>query len=423
MSVIWLQNYLNTIDSTILVIAHDREFLDAVSQETIRLRNKTLSYFDGNLTELERHARLERKGKIRQQEALDKKRSAIEKSIELGAKTARKTGDENRARMVKSRQKKLDDRWGVEMNEKGHRFKKNRDMGGYFVTGSRAIEIEDVDKPVKVPIPDPEPMRFPGALISAHNISFTYPGSKTKTLEDVTLTIHPGGRVGLMGRNGEGKSTLVKLLIGNLKPQMGTVERHPRLRIGYFDQHAVEMLSTPEVVGASALGYFMAQLKEKHNIEIDEQTGRSFLGSFGLQGRTATIPIATLSGGQKVRVALALIVYPAPDLLVLDEATTHLDKDTIVGFIRSLRRFTGAILLVSHDRHFTRCVVEGAPILPPSSDVEDEEDDEDESEDEDPGNNGTVYAVGPKGKVKPLTGGVDDYVALVEKRMKKLGLR
>lgn len=115
------------------------------------------------------------------------------------------------------------------------------------------------------------------------------------------------------------------------------------------------------------------------------------------------------------------MVYPAPDLLVLDEATTHLDKDTIVALIHALRKYTGAILLVSHDRHFTRCVIEGASILTSSGEVDDDEDDSD-CESEDKGDIGTVYTVGPKGKVKLLSGGTDDYVALVEKQMKKLGL-
>lgn len=152
-------------------------------------------------------------------------------------------------------------------------------------------------------------MRFPGALISANNISFTYPGSAKKVLDDITLTIHPGGRVGLMGKNGEGKSTLVKLLIGTLRPQKGSIERHSRLRFGYFDQHSVEILSGPDVGSLSAFEYFVEQLREKHTIAIDEHTGRSFLGSFGLRGRTATNPINTLSGGQKVRSSVYLKVY------------------------------------------------------------------------------------------------------------------
>lgn len=179
-------------------------------------------------------------------------------------------------------------------------FKLNRDLAGFHLTNRAELQVEELDRPIKLSFPDPEPMRFPGALISAHNVSFAYPGTNSMVLEHVTLNVHPGTRVGLVGQNGEGKSTLVKLLIGVLRPRKGTVERHSRLRLGYFDQHSVETLSVPEVASISALKHFMAQLEEKHDIEIDEQTGRSFLGSFGLRGRTATNPIGTLSGGQKV---------------------------------------------------------------------------------------------------------------------------
>jgi len=112
--VLWLRNYLNSFASTLLVVAHDHEFIDAIAQEIITLRNKTLTYFDGNLTEYEHHTCAERKGKNRMKEAMDKKRRAIEKSIEIGARSAKKTGDENWARMVKSREKKLEERWGME---------------------------------------------------------------------------------------------------------------------------------------------------------------------------------------------------------------------------------------------------------------------------------------------------------------------
>lgn len=178
-------------------------------------------------------------------------------------------------------------------------------MVGFHLSGRRALEIDELDKAVNLTFPNPEPMRFPGALISATNISFTYPRSTTQVLDDVTLVIHPGARVGLVGQNGQGKSTLVKLLIGDLRPQKGTVERHSRLRLGYFDQHSVERLSVPQVASTSAFEHFVEQLKKTHDIEIDEQTGRSFLGSFGLHGRTAINPISTLSGGQKVRAQMA----------------------------------------------------------------------------------------------------------------------
>jgi ATP-binding cassette subfamily F protein 3 len=121
-SVLYLQKYLQELtETTILIVAHDREFLDAVTQETIILRGQSLAYHEGSITVYERAALQKRKSKIRQQNALDKKRELVEKSITEGARAAKKSGDENKARMVKSRQKKLDERWGMEKNEKGHR--------------------------------------------------------------------------------------------------------------------------------------------------------------------------------------------------------------------------------------------------------------------------------------------------------------
>ncbi|KAF8676865.1 ABC transporter [Rhizoctonia solani] len=384
-SVVWLQNYLTELeDTTILVVAHDRDFLDEATEETI---------------------------------ILHKKREAIEKTIAEGARAARKTGDENKARMVKSRQKKLDNRWGAEVNDKGHKFKLNRDLGGFHLTSRAEIEIESIDPPVNLPFPDPEDLRFPGTLCSAANVTYQYSKAGPIILDDVTITVHPGDRVGLVGKNGEGKSTLVKMLIGQLKPTKGVVERHPRLRIGYYSQHSVEELTDPKVGAVSSVVHFIEESKNRHGIVIDDGTARGFLGSFGLQGRIATNPISTLSGGQKVRLALALIVYPAPDLLVLDEVSTHLDMDTNVGLMRALRRFKGAVLLVSHDRHLIRCVIEGDPLIPEGDELSDGEEDE-TSDTDDPVKTGVVYRVGPKGKLRKLENGVNQYVADIQKRLK-----
>lgn len=418
-SVIWLQRYLTNLEeTTILIVAHDRAFLDEVTEETIILREQKLTYHEGAISACERAAAKKRKSQIRMRDALDKKRDAIEKSIAEGARAARKTGDENKARMVKSRQKKLEDRWGAEVNDKGHRFKLNRDFGGFHLTSRGEVEVESVDPPVYLPFPDPEDLRFPGSLCSAANVSYQYSKSGPWVLDNVTITMHPGDRVGLVGKNGEGKSTLVKLLIGQLKPTKGVVERHPRLRIGYYSQHSVEELTDPKVGAVSSVEHFIEELRSRHEILIDDGTARGFLGSFGLQGRVATNPISTLSGGQKVRLALALIVYPAPDLLVLDEVSTHLDMDTNVGLMRALCGFKGAVLLVSHDRHLVRCVIEGAPLIP-EGDEADEEDDEEEQDTDDPGKTGSVYRVGPKGKLRQLPGGVNDYVAIIEKRLRQ----
>lgn len=420
-SVIWLERYLLDLDdTTLLLVAHDRAFLDTVTTETIVLRNQTLATFEGAVSMYERATAKKHKSQVRQRDALDKKREAVEKTISDAKSMARKTGDDNKAKLAKTRQKKLDDRWGAEVNDKGHRFKLNRDLGGYHLTSRGAITVESTDPPVHLPFPDPEDLRFPGSLCSAQNVSFRYTRTGALVLENVTLTIHPGERVAIVGKNGEGKSTLVKLLIGQLKPSAGTVERHPRLRIGYYSQLSVEELSDPKVAGESSLSFFLEQLERRYSVQLDEGSARAFLGSFGLQGATATNPIGTLSGGQKVRLALGLVVYPAPDLLVLDEVSTHLDMDTVIALMRALRSFKGGILLVSHDRHLVQAVVEGAPLIPPGDDDGQVDDDDDGlSEDEGDVKTGKTYRVGPKARFKLLEGGVNDYVAIIERRLNK----
>lgn len=195
-------------------------------------------------------------------------------------------------------------------------FKLNRDFGGYHLTNRSEVTIDELDAPIKFPIVEPEQLRFPGALFTFSNVSFSYSRQTPNVLENVNLVMHPGDRVGLVGKNGQGKSTLIKLLMGHIKPSKGTVETHTRLKIGYarrnlfchfvlssrsgryYSQHSVEELSGQQVGEASALNHFMASLKP--DINVDEPTARSFLGSLGLHGATATMPVRYLSGGQKV---------------------------------------------------------------------------------------------------------------------------
>ncbi|KAL1701243.1 P-loop containing nucleoside triphosphate hydrolase protein [Schizophyllum commune] len=402
-AIIWLQKHIVSLDeTTVVVVAHDRAFLDEATEETIFLRNKlTFHRMIGSISAAQRAIAKKRKGTIRARDALEKKRIAIEKSIAQGAKAARESGDDNKARMVNSRQKKLDERWGAEVNEKGHRCVWCRCGNGYHTTSRTDIVVDELDAGITLPFVDPEPLRFQGALCSLSNVSFRYEARLPLVLQDVTLTVHPGDRIGLVGKNGEGKSTLVKLLVGELQPTHGEVTRHPRLALGYYSQHSVEQLSRPEMGKKSAMQHFMEEMRTVNSIDVDEQTSRAFLGSFGLHGRTATIPVGMLSGGQKVRLTLALLVYPAPHLLVLDEVSTHLDMDTTTALIRALRAFTGAVLLISHDRHLIHCVVEGGRILPQDEDDSDASDEEEEAEPPP----GGVYRVGPRGETKRLIGG------------------
>ncbi|KAG8906283.1 hypothetical protein FRC01_008071, partial [Tulasnella sp. 417] len=396
-------NYITTLPgSTVVVISHDRDFLDAITEELIVLRNKTLTYFDGNPSQHARFSLNQRKWLTRMKESQDKKQEAMEKTIADAIKLGKKTGDEGKLRMAKSRQKKLDERWGMEVSAKGTRFKLNRDLMGYHATSRGSIEVEELDKPIKLDFPDPEPLRFPGALISATSLSYRYNPKSPYIIENISITIHPGSRIAFVGRNGQGKSTLVKLLVGTLPSTK--VERHPRLKIGYYDQHSVEELSRDSVRDKSVIAYFMEAAQEKYQMTPDEGTARAVVGTFGL-GHRALNTIQSLSGGQKVRLALSLIAYSTPNLLVLDEVSTHLDLDTIQALVRALRAYSGAILLVSHDRYLVRCLVEGAPLVPRDDVGDDDEGDdgEEESGNDEEGKVGSVYIVSKRFRVLEVT--------------------
>lgn len=352
-AVLFVQQFISSIPHTVVTVSHDREFLDAVSSSLIILRKQKLSYFEGNLTDYQREQRQEWIHKARQQAALDKKKEAMQKSIAQAASSARKSGDDNKMRMAKSRQKKLDERFGLEVNAKGHKFKLNRDFGGYHLTSRGRVEMDEVDEQVRISFEDPEALRFPGSLVHLEGVSVRYDGNTGYTINDIGLTIGPGERVGIVGPNGHGKTTLLHCIVGKLTPTKGTVERHPKATIGLYAQHTLELLSSQSV---TALEHFLGRCSDAR-----ESQARSFLGSLGLKGRTADkIPLTNLSGGQLVRLGLAEVMWSSPDLVILDEVTTHLDSDTIDALVDALRAYAGAVLLVSHDRSAIKRIIEGA---------------------------------------------------------------
>lgn len=368
-SIIWLQDYINSMtNTTVLITTHDRDFGDAVAEELILLRNQVLETFRGNLSlyEREKHKKILHLTKMK--DAKDKQKKHIEKSIAGNIKAAKDKGDDKKLKQAASRQKKLDERWGMEVGLKGGRFKLNRDLGGYHTTARAEIEIPDFDPPVKLTFPrQPPDLRFPGALVSVEKVTFAYPGKKkAPTLTDVSLTIHPGTRTGLAGLNGSGKTTLVALIAGGLVPTSGTISRHARVKIGRFSQQSVEEItavasSDPKL---TALRYVM----EAEGAEMEEKEARQILGSLGLHGQTVSdVPLFLLSGGQKVRVALAKLLWPPPQLLILDEVTTHLDADTILSLVLALKEYDGALLVITHDRFFMRYVRRSPRLLSVSS--------------------------------------------------------
>lgn len=416
-AVLFVQNFIASIPHTVVTVSHDREFLDAVSDSLIILRRHKLSYFDGgNLTSYERTRARERLHRHRQQAALDKKKAAVQKTIANAAQAAKKSGDDNKLRMVKSRQRKLDERWGLEVNAKGHKFKLNRDMGGYHLTSRVGVEVEELDERVRFSFADPEPLRFPGSLVHLEGVSVRYPGNARDTISDVGLTIGPGERVGIVGPNGHGKTTLLNCIVSNLSPTKGTVEKHPRATIGIYAQHTLELLSAQPT---TALAHFTQRFPD-----ASDAHARSFLGQLGLKGRTAdTIPLTGLSGGQLVRLGLAEVMWPSPDLVVLDEVTTHLDSDTIDALVDALQAYTGAVLLVSHDRYAVKRIIQREPD-PAADDGNDDDDDQDTDPDPDDGSDlktqakepGRVYLL-QNSMLQRLQGGMDQYTNSVLKRL------
>lgn len=475
-SIIWLQDYINNMtNTTVLITTHDRDFGDAVAEELILLRNQVLETFRGNLSLYEREKWKKIKYLTKMKDAKDKQKKNMEKSIASNIKAAKDKGDDKKLKQVASKQKKLDERWGLEVGLKGGRFKLNRDLAGYHTNGRAEIEIPDFEPPVKLTFPrQPPDLRFPGALVSLEKVSFAYPGrGKAPTLTDISLTIHPGTRTGLAGLNGAGKTTLVSLImgssaVGGLAPTSGTITRHARARMGRFSQQSVEEITA--IASAKPQLTALRHMMEAEGAEMEEKEARQVLSGLGLHGQSVSdVPLVLLSGGQKVRVALAKLLWPPPQLLILDEVTTHLDGDTILGLVLALKEYDGALLVITHDRFFMRyvparacnavyfagrpkktavrrkedgvpekgmmgwgqdslgltgcrTVVEGASPykLAPGVRGEDEADESESEGDEAGVGAGTVYRL-TKGQLKKLEGGMEQYAELAGRTAARLG--
>lgn len=429
-SIMWLERYVQGLEPTVtvLVVTHDRAFADGVADELLVLRNQGLERFRGNLSAYELERSKKYKYMSRMKDSLDKQKKHLEKSVDNNMKAAKKTGDDKKLKQAASRKKKLDDRMGMEVSAKGGRFKLNRDLAGYHLTSRAEIEVPEFDPPAKMVLPTKvADLRFPGALLSLQRVNFAYK-KQAPILRDVDLTIHPGERVGICGMNGSGKTTLVSLAMAaadgslpSMKPTSGAITRHTRARFGLYSQQSGEELDAlvaekPEMTALS------------HLLEVNpsqtEQEARGLLSGVGLAGRVASdVPIKLLSGGQKVRLALAKLFLAPPHLLILDEVTTHLDTDTIDALVGALRGYEGAILVVTHDRFFMRCVVEGeSPKSIARSYRPDEDDDVSDSEESDGDAEGkrTVYRLS-KGRLSKLEGGMLQYEEIAERSSKKLG--
>ncbi|KAK9329746.1 P-loop containing nucleoside triphosphate hydrolase protein [Lipomyces starkeyi] len=375
LGIIWLQKYIESInsDTTVVIVSHDRSFVNAVCDETIILSEKSLKYFRGTLDEYEEDFRSKRLYLLRVKEAQDKQIEHMQKTIQTNLKLGKKTGDDNRLRQAKSRQKKLDDRMGMQVNAKGGRFRLSKDMPGWHDNMRAHIDVPEEEREMHLKFPSASELRFPGPLVSLEKVSFRYSRSTEEVLHDIDLVVHLGDRVGIVGLNGCGKSTLLKLITGVTTPRKGAITKHSRLKMGYYSQHSVESL---QELGKFDLAVTaLSLLLEKSGGSLSEQECRGILAMLGIAGNTVSaVPIAKLSGGQLVRLAFALVLWERPHIMVLDEVTTHLDFYTVNALSDALAAYNGALIIVSHDRYLVRRVIEGTV----SGDAEDDEDDHDD---------------------------------------------
>ena len=308
-AVIWLEGWLKRYPGTLLLISHDRDFLDAVTSHILHFDQGRLKLYSGNYTSFERaraeHLALQQAMHEKQQREIAHLHSYIER---FRAKATK-------ARQAQSRIKAL-----ARMEE---------------------VAAAHVDTPFTFGFR--EPVAMPDTLLELRDAVAGY-GDKA-VIGNANLFIRPGERIALLGRNGAGKSTLVKMLAGVLPPLSGTRREGKGLEIGYFAQHQVEALRPEE----SPLQHLMRLDKTTR-----EQDHRNFLGSFDFRGDMATSPCGPFSGGEKSRLALALLIWQRPNLLLLDEPTNHLDLEMREALTLALQETDAAVVLVSHDRHLLR---------------------------------------------------------------------
>jgi ATP-binding cassette subfamily F protein 3 len=312
-AIIWLEDWLKRYAGTLIVISHDRDFLDGVVNAIVHIDQRKLRRYGGDYSSFEEQRAQNLVLVQNQIEKQTRERAHLQSFID------RFKAQATRARQAQSRMKML---------------AKMEDLAPLHVSAPFSFEFR-------------EPLRAPDPLLVLEDVSTGY--ADKAVLSEVNFSLRNEGRYGLLGMNGAGKSTLIKTIAGVLPVQSGSAVFNKGLQIGYFAQHQVEMLRDDE----SALWHL-----KRISANVREQDLRNYLGSFNFAGDMATDSIEHFSGGEKARLALALIVWQRPNLLLLDEPTNHLDLETREALAVALAQFEGTLVLVSHDRHLLRATTD-----------------------------------------------------------------